>query len=164
MEETTNPNPTPVMGNPITQTNEVKKTNFLLPVIFLLIIIVGAVLVFSSPKVKSLEGLGNSGQVQAVNYKDGAYDVTGSYRSPGGDESIEVKLTLKSNIITEVEVISNASNPRSQQFQERFMSGYKGMVIGKNINEVKLDKVSGSSLTSTGFNDALDKIKAQAKV
>ena len=37
-------------------------------------------------------------------------------------------------------------------------------IAAKNINEVKLDKISGSSLTPQGFNNALEKIKQQAGV
>jgi hypothetical protein len=40
---------------------------------------------------------------------------------------------------------------------------YKQYVVGKKIDEVQLTKVSGSSLTPQGFNDALAKIKAEAK-
>ena len=37
------------------------------------------------------------------------------------------------------------------------------MVVGKNIDEVAITKVAGSSLTPKGFTDALEKIKADAK-
>jgi hypothetical protein len=37
------------------------------------------------------------------------------------------------------------------------------MVVGKNISELQLTKVSGSSLTPQGFMDALEKIKAEAQ-
>ena len=39
----------------------------------------------------------------------------------------------------------------------------KTLVVGKKITDVKLDKVSGSSLTPKGFNDALEQIKTLAK-
>jgi hypothetical protein len=37
------------------------------------------------------------------------------------------------------------------------------MVVGKNIDEVNLGKVSGSSLTPIGFNNAIEDIRSQAK-
>jgi len=36
-------------------------------------------------------------------------------------------------------------------------------VIGKNIADVQLSRVSGSSLTPEGFNNALATIKSQAQ-
>ncbi len=102
-------------------------------------------------------------QAAAASYKDGQYDVVGDYVSPGGPEQIEVKVTLKGNVISDAEVISKADRPMSQKFQQTFIENYKPLVIGKNINEVTLDKVSGSSLTPKGFNDAITKIKTEAK-
>ena len=99
----------------------------------------------------------------AASYKDGQYDVVGDYVSPGGAEQIEVKVTLKGDVITDAEVVSKAERPMSKQFQQTFIDNYKPLVIGKKISEVNLDKVSGSSLTPKGFNDAITKIKAEAK-
>jgi uncharacterized protein with FMN-binding domain len=97
------------------------------------------------------------------NFKNGEYEAEGMYKSPGGDESIGVKLTLKDNIITDVTVESKATKPLSVQFQEKFISGFKELVVGKEIDDVQLDKVAGSSLTPKGFNEAIEKIKAEAK-
>jgi len=97
-------------------------------------------------------------------YKNGEYSVIGSYVSPGGAEEVGVNLTIEDNIITAVEFEPKATRPISVKFQGIFAENYNEFVVGKNINEVKLDKVSGSSLTPKGFNDALDKIKAEAKV
>lgn len=96
-------------------------------------------------------------------YKDGTYTVTGNYTSPGGPEEIEVTLTLEGDIITDADVVSKAERPISKEKQTAFIGGFKPLVVGKNIDEVKLDKVSGSSLTPKGFNDALDKVKSEAK-
>lgn len=45
-----------------------------------------------------------------------------------------------------------------------FKSGVSSLTVGKDIDDVKLSRVSGSSLTSTGFNSALDTIKTEARV
>ena len=95
-------------------------------------------------------------------YKDGTYTATGTYVYHAGTESIEVTLTLESGIITEATVVSQAKAPISKQMQADFIANFKPEVIGKNIDEVKLSKVSGSSLTGNGFNAAVDDIKAQA--
>lgn len=98
-----------------------------------------------------------------MSYKNGTYSAVGDYISPGGAEQIDVKVTLKDNVITDAVVVSKASRPNSKIFQGMFVSNFKPQVVGKNIDEVKLTKVSGSSLTPKGFNDALEKIKGQAK-
>lgn len=101
--------------------------------------------------------------IQAASYKDGTYDVKGAYTSPAGPETIDVKLTLKDNVVTDAVVVSEATAPKSKFMQAAFISGYKDMVVGKKINDIHLEKVSGSSLTPMGFNDALEKIKSQAQ-
>ena len=96
-------------------------------------------------------------------YKDGTYSATGSYMSPGGEDQIKVTLSLANDIITAVSVTPVAGDGTSARYENRFISGYKQYVIGKNIADVRLTYISGSSLTPIGFNDALSQIKAEAK-
>ncbi len=96
-------------------------------------------------------------------YKDGTYTADGSYRSPGGTEGVGVTLTLKNDVITKVTVVSKANDPMSTRYQGMFIAGISDVVVGKKINEIKVSKISGSSLTAGGFNDAVVKIEAQAK-
>lgn len=96
-------------------------------------------------------------------YNDGSYSATGSYMSPGGEDQIAVTLTLANDIITNVSVAPEPGDRTSQKYQNKFLSGYRQFVIGKNIDSVNLTKVSGSSLTPKGFDDALAQIKSQAK-
>lgn len=95
-------------------------------------------------------------------YKDGTYTATGSYMSPGGYEQLGVSITLQNDIITSASVTNMAGDGRSQRYQNMFISSYQQYVVGKNIANVYLTKVSGSSLTPSGFNDALNQIKSQA--
>lgn len=98
-----------------------------------------------------------------VSYKNGTYTETGSYISPGGRESVEVTLNLTDDIITDATVTANAASSDSKEHQDNFIAGYKPLVIGKDIDEVSLSRVAGSSLTSNGFNAAVELIKADAK-
>jgi len=98
-----------------------------------------------------------------ISYKDGVYSAEGDYVSPGGPEQIQVKLTLKGNIVVDANVVSEATREKSKHFQGLFTDNFKPLVIGKNINDIVLDKVSGSSLTPKGFNDAVQKIKTEAQ-
>ncbi len=97
-------------------------------------------------------------------YKDGSYDAMGTYRTPGGQEQIDVKVTLQNNLITDATVTPETTHPISLRMQNTFAANFKPLVIGKNINDVQLSAVSGSSLTPMGFNDALNQIKQQAKM
>ena len=97
-------------------------------------------------------------------YKDGVYKTIGNYTSPGGAEQIDVTLTVKNDVITSATVISLAVRPESKLNQGKFLSGYQTLVVGKKLDEVVLTKVSGSSLTPKGWNEAIAEIQTQAKV
>lgn len=97
-------------------------------------------------------------------YRAGDYDATGSYQTPGGKQSVEVKMTLTADgTVSGVEVVPQAKSGNSVQFQKKFASGISGEVTGKKIDDLNVSKVSGSSLTSGGFNAALETIKGEAK-
>lgn len=91
---------------------------------------------------------------------DGTYTATGSYRSPAGPEQVEVTVTLADGVVTAVEVTPLATDPTSTSYQTRFASGVADQVVGRALADVEVDKVSGSSLTSGGFMDALEQIAA----
>ena len=97
-------------------------------------------------------------------FKDGKYESMGNYVSPAGPEQIDVALTVRGGVVVEAEVTPQATKPMSQKFQGIFKDNYKQYVIGKKIADLSLTKVSGSSLTPKGFNEALEKIRTQAKV
>lgn len=92
---------------------------------------------------------------------DGTYEAKGEYTSPAGKETIDVKITIKDGLVETAEMTPNAVNPGSVKFQGIFKDNFKAQVVGKKISEIKLDKVSGSSLTPKGFNDAIQKIITQ---
>lgn len=95
-------------------------------------------------------------------YTDGTYEAEGSYQSPGGSESIGVSITLEGDVVTAVTVTPEATSGNSAQYQGQFADGIAAEVVGQNIDDLSVDKVSGSSLTSGGFNEAVETIKAEA--
>ena len=97
-------------------------------------------------------------------YKDGTYASNASYNSPGGIELISIKLTLKNGVVIDSNATTTGNNQTGRYYQANFVAGYKSQVIGQSIAGLSLTRVSGSSLTSIGFNDAVDKIKSQSKV
>jgi uncharacterized protein with FMN-binding domain len=95
-------------------------------------------------------------------YKDGSYTARGSYDSPGGTESLTVRLTLTGDKVSAAKVQAGANDPTALSYQMSFINGYKRFVVGKDITSIRLTNVSGSSLTSQGFNEALKNIERQA--
>ncbi|GAA2245217.1 hypothetical protein N1031_15455 [Herbiconiux moechotypicola] len=104
----------------------------------------------------------SSSDSSASTYTDGTYEATGSYTSPNGQEEIDVSITLESDIITAVTVTPEATNPNSVNYQTQFADGIAAVVVGEDIDEISVSRVAGSSLTSGGFNEAVEAIKAEA--
>ncbi|MCS7091735.1 MAG: hypothetical protein NZM26_00055 [Patescibacteria group bacterium] len=96
-------------------------------------------------------------------YKDGDYEALGQYTTPGGQSEIGLRIKLEKGIIIDSSVEIRANDPPSRRFQQEFAKNYKQFVIGKKIDDLNLTKVAGSSLTPKGFNEAIAKIKAEAK-
>jgi hypothetical protein len=99
----------------------------------------------------------------ATSYKDGSYSASGSYRTPQSTESVNVSLTIKGGVVTDATVTSSPTLDEAKEYQDMFKANYKPLVVGKNLNDISLRTVSGSSLTPGGFNTALQSIKSQAK-
>jgi len=95
-------------------------------------------------------------------YADGEYSATGEYLSPAGTESVDVELTLEGDVVTAVIVTGNATDGNAVRYQSMFADGIADEVVGRDIDDLAVDKVAGSSLTSDGFNAALERIKEQA--
>lgn len=93
-------------------------------------------------------------------YEDGEYTVDGEYGTRGS--SIGVAITLEDDAITTVDVTPHATDETSLALQRRFADAVPALVVGRDIDDVRLDRVAGNSHTPAGFNDALEKIKAEA--
>ena len=96
-------------------------------------------------------------------YADGTYEAEGEYSNPGGQSKVKVELTLADNEVTDVTVTPEASNGTSRQYQTQFAGGVADEVVGKSLDDLDVSKVAGSSLTSTGFNEAIETIKGEAQ-
>ena len=103
-------------------------------------------------------------ETNLASYEDGTYRAIGSYFSPGGQATVELTVTLENGVITSTELATGSAPGESQVYIDQFIDGYEVEVIGKEIETVQLSRVAGASLTSIGFNDALDQIKDDARV
>ena len=161
--------------NSVNQHAPVKK-NYVFPVVILALILIVAVGYFvtqqdndasttTQPVVQEIttEGTEPTTESSEVVYADGTYEAVGNYVSPGGPREIDVTITLEDGVVVATTFVGNATDAPSQRFQGEFGDNYEAQVVGKNIDEIALTKVSGSSLTPKGFNDALEQIKSEAK-
>jgi len=98
--------------------------------------------------------------MSTIKYTNGTYSAIGMYAK--GKNSIDVTVDLDADIITGVEVIPMATIKMSLGLQKKFALAIADEVVGKPIDAVHLDRLAGSSLTTQGFNDAVEKIKSQA--
>lgn len=117
----------------------------------------------SAPAADSPASSAPAGTAETGAYADGEYTGTGTYIPPSGEEEeVDVQLTLEDSVVTELEVTTSGNHPTSKQYQREFTSNIKDQVVGKNIDELDVSKVLGSSLTSQGFNRALEAIRSEA--
>ncbi|WP_285364239.1 FMN-binding protein [Microbacterium sp. LMC-P-041] len=104
----------------------------------------------------------DSGASTSGDYTDGTYTADGSYQTPETVEKISVTLTVADGLVTEVEVTGDPQARESEQYQGQFIDGISDEVVGKSLDEIEVSRVAGSSLTSGGFNEAVESIKEQA--
>ncbi len=97
-----------------------------------------------------------------ASYRDGTYEAVGPYESPNGSETITVSIELASDIVTDVVITTNPTNPTTANYQSKFADGIGDIVIGQDIDSLNVTVVAGSSLTGNGFREALTTIKAEA--
>jgi len=95
-------------------------------------------------------------------YTDGTYTADGSYSTPESVEKITVTVAVADDIVTSVKVTGNPTRRESEQYQGQFIGGISDEVVGKNLDEVSVSRVAGSSLTSGGFNQAIEEIRSEA--
>ncbi|KAB5607960.1 FMN-binding protein [Bifidobacterium jacchi] len=97
------------------------------------------------------------------NYKDGTYSINGQY-GPVGEDSIDVHLTIADQKVTNVEIVGHPFTTISKNHQDDFAKAINGVVDGKPLKGLKVDKVAGASWTSDAFNKALEVAREQASI
>ncbi len=110
-------------------------------------------------------GAGDSstgGDATSGTYADGTYTADGAYQTPETVEEISVTLTIADGVVTEVEVTGDPQAPESRNYQGQFIDGIADEVVGVALDDLDVSRVAGSSLTSGGFNEAVESIKEQA--
>ena len=90
------------------------------------------------------------------------YTTTVEYDVPEGTESNSFSLVIKDGIISSIEVGITTNSKASLKYQQDFAKNIDSLVVGQKISELKtIDRVSGASVTTTAFNDALLRLQQQ---
>ncbi len=99
-----------------------------------------------------------------VTYADGVHTASANYVAPNGaNHTVNVSLTLANDIVTEATVTYTGDDvPASKQNQAKFSAAYPTLVVGQPLDNIKLSRVGGASLTTGAFNEALAEIKTEA--
>ena len=97
------------------------------------------------------------------NYADGTYSVNSQY-GPIGEDTIDVHVTVKGGNVENVEIVGHPFTSISKKHQDTFAKAINGVVDGKPLKDLKVDKVAGASWTSNAFNKALDIARQQASI
>ena len=118
----------------------------------------------SNPTTSGSTDTGSSGSTGSSTYANGTYTADGAYATPESVETISVTVTLADDVITAVEVTGDPQKHESEEYQGKFIGGISDVVVGEDIDQISVSRVAGSSLTSGGFNQAIEAIKADAAV
>jgi len=94
-------------------------------------------------------------------YKDGVYEVSRIYRVPGGSSVALYKITLKNDNISAASTSYVSGDSTSRSYVTIFDKGFSEL-NGKKLQDVEEVYVSGASLTSTAFDQALVTFKQKA--
>ncbi|MFP4401595.1 MAG: hypothetical protein ACLFPL_00025 [Candidatus Nanoarchaeia archaeon] len=89
---------------------------------------------------------------------------TGTYSYHAGENTIQVEIKVDENNIIQSAQIINYDNldSASQMWNDRYNEGIEAEVVGVSLSEAQSpEKVNGSSETSAGFNEALEKLRNQ---
>lgn len=70
---------------------------------------------------------------------------------------------MGNDVVTAVSVDGSAKQGDSLRYQSEFIENIASQVVGVAIDDLDVSKVAGSSLTSSGFNDAISQIAAEAQ-
>jgi hypothetical protein len=94
----------------------------------------------------------------------GAYAATIMYEVPDGQEQNTLRLILKDDVVTELEVGVTTKIGESLSYQQNFVRAINKRVVGRKLVDLtKIDTVSGASLTTAAFNEAIAKLRDQLR-
>ncbi len=92
----------------------------------------------------------------AVEDAAASQDITVSYTSPAGAETIAVSMVIVEGAVASISAVPSAKHDVSKKWQTAFAGGLSAAAVGKSLSEIAgLDAVGGASLTTGGFKEAV---------
>ena len=89
-------------------------------------------------------------------YADGTYTAEGSYATPESVETIWSRSRSRTTSSPTSRCRATRRARESEEYQGKFIGGISDEVVGQDIDEISVSRVAGSSLTSGGFNKAIE--------
>ena len=121
-----------------------------------------AVIVRTASSMSSSTSLSTFSATTSISqYKDGDYEVSRTYRVPNGNSTALYKITVKNDTITSASTSYSGSDSTSRSYISTFDNGFAELK-GKKLQDVEEVYVSGASLTSAAFDQALVTLKQKA--
>lgn len=117
----------------------------------------------SSPTIDATIATEVNSPHQFYRYKNGIYSVIVDYSTPDGIEKIGVSLTVQNDMVVGSQFTDLSKDKKSKQYNRLFGQNYVSQVNGKPLDSIMLSNVSGASLTTQAFNNAVDQIRVQAR-
>lgn len=93
---------------------------------------------------------------------DGNYTKNLTYSSPGGNDVVEISVSVLNNSITSVSLKPTQAVPISENYIKNYNQSIQPLVVGKKIDQIDLPRnVAGSSLTNAAFKQYLLELETQ---
>jgi hypothetical protein len=98
---------------------------------------------------------------QPVTGKTGTFTSDVSYRVPRGTTTVKFSLTLDGGKVTGASATMISGDRESRDYISQYNSGFLKAIKDKNLSDISEVYISGASLTSNAFDNALQTIKTQ---
>ncbi len=101
----------------------------------------------------------------STSYKDGTYTSSAvSYSVPrGGYNSLKATVVINSGKISSVTTSNEVADRESGMYVSNFEGNLSSDAVGQTIGDYSPSRISGASLTTSAFDEALTDIAAQAR-
>lgn len=106
----------------------------------------------------------NMGMSSNMKCNNGTYTSTQTYSVHGKTDTVKTTLVISDDTITDMTMTWVSGNKDSQSWVTNYQSVVSSKIEGQKITDITSAYVSGSTLTSNAFKNAIIDIKSQAKV
>ncbi len=88
----------------------------------------------------------------ALAVADGIYSQNVTYATPGGNENVNMTISVENDVVNTVSITAASPNPISAGFISKVNAALPELVVGKKITALDIPKqIAGSSLTTAAF-------------